>query len=252
MSQPEIPKYTWHYCPNCKCDAYFFDGDVCMSCGRFVGRINARFPTHINRSRIVCTILKMLYPETRCALNYRTPFQLLVSTVLAAQCTDVRVNQVTKSLFAHCPTPFEFNRLTLSDLEQIIRSTGFYRNKAKNLKALCQILIEQYDGVVPTYIDQLISLPGVGRKTANVVLGTAFGIASGVVVDTHVKRLSNRLGLTTSQNPVVIERDLMRQLPKNEWIDFSHRMICHGRKICKARNPNCLECAFSHLCLTSA
>ena len=111
---------------------------------------------------------------------------------------------------------------------------------------------QQYDGVVPTYIDQLISLPGVGRKTANVVLGTAFGIASGVVVDTHVKRLSNRLGLTTSQNPVVIERDLMRQLPKNEWIDFSHRMICHGRRICKARNPNCLECAFSHLCLTPA
>jgi len=192
--------------------------------------------------------LKRAYPVARCALTFETPLELLVATILSAQCTDVRVNLVTKDLFRKYPTAAAFAAAKLSELERAIQSTGFFRNKAKNIKACCQTLVENYGGEVPRDLESLVALPGIGRKTANVVLGTAFGIASGVVVDTHVMRLSKRLGLTASSDPVHIERDLARELPRREWIDFSHRMIHHGRQICVARRPKCDLCPLAEIC----
>jgi endonuclease III len=192
--------------------------------------------------------LKKHYAGAECALVHETPFQLLVATILSAQCTDERVNIVTKELFAQHPTAQDLTELPIAKLEKIIQSTGFFRNKAKNIKACCKDLVEKHDGEVPQDLEQLTALAGVGRKTANVVLGTAFGIPSGVVVDTHVQRLSHRLGLTEESDPVKIERDLMAILPKKEWIDFSHRLIWHGRKICKARKPLCDECPMNDFC----
>jgi len=192
--------------------------------------------------------LKADYPEAPCALVHRSPFQLLVATILSAQCTDQRVNLVTKELFRKYRTPADFASARLRDLEKAVQSTGFFRNKAKNIKACSQGLLEHHHGKVPQDLDALVALSGVGRKTANVVLGTAFGLATGVVVDTHVGRLSRRLGLTEQKDAVKVEQDLMRLLPKKEWIDFSHRMIHHGRSICSARRPACEECSMKKFC----
>jgi endonuclease-3 len=196
----------------------------------------------------VVRVLKRDYADAECALVHDTPFQLLIATILSAQCTDERVNIVTKELFAQYSTPEAIAALPLADLEKLIQSTGFFRNKAKNIQACCRGLIEKHGGEVPQDLESLVQLAGVGRKTANVVLGTCFGIASGVVVDTHVHRLTQRLGLTTADDPVRIERELIELLPKKEWIDFSHRLIWHGRKICKARKPQCEECPMNDFC----
>jgi endonuclease-3 len=192
--------------------------------------------------------LKADYPDVTCALNHETPFQLLVATILSAQCTDARVNMVTPELFRRWPTAREMARAPTKQLEKVIQSTGFFRNKAKNIKAASEGLVENYGGEVPRDLDELVLLPGIGRKTANVVLGTAFGMATGVVVDTHVTRLSNRLGLTTHSDPIKIEQDLMAVLPKSDWINFAHRMIHHGRQICIARKPKCPLCSMNTFC----
>lgn len=200
------------------------------------------------RARQVAALLKTEYPDAECALVHDTPFELLIATILSAQCTDVRVNIVTKSLFAKYATPAALAAVPIPRLEKLIQSTGFFRNKAKNIHACCVKLVDEHGGQVPVDMDKLVGLPGVGRKTANVVLGTAFGIATGVVVDTHVTRLSQRLGLTAQEDAVKIERDLVEQLPQEEWIDFSHRLIWHGRRVCKARKPLCGSCVLEKIC----
>jgi endonuclease-3 len=192
--------------------------------------------------------LKRAYPDAECALHHDGPFQLLAATILSAQCTDERVNMVTPALFEKYPTAELLGRGRIRDIEQIIRSTGFFRSKAKSLKGMAQGLVRDHEGEFPRELDELIQLPGVGRKTANVVLGVCYGIASGVVVDTHVKRISNLLGLTTEATPEKIERDLIGLLPKKEWIEYSHRVIHHGRKICIARRPQCPECPLLKCC----
>lgn len=196
----------------------------------------------------VVKALRQGYADAECALVHDTPFQLLIATILSAQCTDERVNIVTKELFAKWPTPQALAELPIKKLEQAIQSTGFFRMKAKNIQGCCRQLLEKHGGEVPQTLAELVLLPGVGRKTANVVLGTSFGIASGVVVDTHVMRLTNRLGLTEHQDAVKIEKDLMPLLPKSEWINFSHRLIHHGRRICKARKPLCNDCLMLKFC----
>jgi endonuclease III len=192
--------------------------------------------------------LKADYPDATCALGHETAFELLISTILSAQCTDERVNMVTPELFRRWPTPADLARAPIEQIEKVIQSTGFFRNKAKNIKGCSQVLAEKYDGEVPREIEQLIELPGVGRKTANVVLGTVHGLATGVVVDTHVARLSNRLGLTKHTDAIKIEQDLMALVPKREWVDFAHRMIEHGRQICNARKPKCDACSMNAFC----
>jgi endonuclease-3 len=192
--------------------------------------------------------LRRDYPDARCALVHDSPLELLVATILSAQCTDARVNMVTPELFRKYPTAADLARAPLPALERAIKSTGFFRNKARSIKACCQQLVDKYSGEVPRTLEELVELPGIGRKTANVVLGTAYGIASGVVVDTHVTRISRRLGLTRETDAVKIERDLMRELPRREWIDFSHRMIHHGRQVCVARNPRCEICGLNKIC----
>jgi endonuclease-3 len=196
----------------------------------------------------IVRLLKREYPDVECALVHDTPFELLIATILSAQCTDERVNIVTKDLFAKYPTPAKLFAVPIKQLEKLIQSTGFFRNKAKNIHNCCEKLVNEHGGEVPAELEKLIELPGVGRKTANVVLGTAFDIASGVVVDTHVTRLSQRLGLTEHEDAVKIERDLAAIVPKKEWIDFSHRLIWHGRRICKARKPLCEQCVLNQLC----
>ena len=188
------------------------------------------------------------YADAECALKHDNPFQLLAATILSAQCTDERVNMVTPALFAKYPTPAALAASKQADVEKIIQSTGFFRAKATNLRGMAQALVDQFDGELPRTLDEMVSLPGVGRKTANVVLGTAFGLPTGVVVDTHVKRLTRLLGLTKNLDPVKIEHDLAALLPKSEWINFSHRLIHHGRRICNARKPNCVECPLLKLC----
>jgi endonuclease-3 len=192
--------------------------------------------------------LKADYPGATCALENETPFELLVATILSAQCTDERVNMVTPELFRRWPTAAEMARAPIKSLEKTIQSTGFFRNKAKNIKAASRAIMDEHQGEVPRDMDAMIALPGVGRKTANVVLGTAFGMATGVVVDTHVTRLSRRLGLTQHTDPVKIEQDLMQIVPKDEWVDFAHRMIHHGRQICTARKPKCPHCSMNSFC----
>jgi endonuclease III len=201
-----------------------------------------------SRAARVARKLAELYPDAECALVHESPLELLIATILSAQCTDVRVNIVTKDLFRRYRTATDFARVPQARLEKAIRSTGFFRNKAKNIKACCQALVEHHGGQVPRDMESLVVLPGVGRKTANVVLGTAFGIPSGVVVDTHVARLCGRLGLTDHKDPVKIEQDLIRDLPPKEWIDFSHRMIQHGRQVCIARKPLCDICGLAEIC----
>jgi len=188
------------------------------------------------------------YPDAHCSLVHRNALELLVATILSAQCTDERVNVVTKDLFRRYRTAADYAKAPAAQLEKDIQSTGFFRNKAKSILGCCAALAEQYDGKVPADLEALVQLPGVGRKTANVVLGSAFGIPTGVVVDTHVARLSMRMGLTKEKTPEKIEQDLMRLLPQDEWIAFSHRMIAHGRKTCNARKPACPECPMQDFC----
>jgi endonuclease III len=201
--------------------------------------------------RHAATIAKRLaaaYPDARCSLDFRSPVELLVATILSAQCTDVRVNQVTERLFRKYRSAADYAKASQVELEREIQSTGFFRNKAKSIRECCQTLLEQYDGEVPRDLQVLVQLPGVGRKTANVVLGAAYGIAVGVVVDTHVARIVRRLGLTTEKDPVKIERDLVAQFAQKEWIVLSHELILHGRRCCTARNPKCGECPLESLC----
>ena len=200
------------------------------------------------RSLDIFAILTELYPEATCSLNYETPVQLLVATILSAQCTDERVNKVTPALFAELPDAAAIAGCDRDRLETLIRSTGFYRNKAKNIQGACQMIMKDFAGKVPDNLEQLLKLPGVARKTANVVSAHAFGNIQGVTVDTHVKRLSNRWQLTKSDNPVQIERDLMALLPQPEWENYSIRTIYHGRAVCKARKPLCETCRLVHLC----
>jgi endonuclease-3 len=192
--------------------------------------------------------LKRLYPSATCTLNYETPVQLLVATILSAQCTDERVNQVTPELFRRFPDAVSLASANLEDIENIVRSTGFYRNKAKNIQAACRMITQEFGGQVPKRMEELLKLPGVARKTANVVLAHAYDIHAGVTVDTHVKRLSNRLGLTEHTDPIRIERDLMRLLPQEDWEHWSIRLIYHGRAICQARKPLCDDCILADLC----
>jgi endonuclease-3 len=187
------------------------------------------------------------YPDAKCGLEFQSPLQLLIATILSAQCTDKRVNLVTPALFKRFPTARAFADAKPADIEKMIRSTGFFRNKAKNIQSCCRVLVEKYAGAVPQSLDELVHLPGVGRKTANVVLGDAFG-QPGITVDTHCGRLSRRLGLTTHTDAVKVEHDLMRQLPSAEWTPFSHRIIAHGRQVCFARKPDCEHCPLDRLC----
>jgi endonuclease III len=197
--------------------------------------------------RRILAVLAKLYPDAHCALDFESPLQLLVATILSAQCTDVRVNLVTPALFARYPNARAFAEADLDDLEKAIQSTGFFRNKARNIKNCCQILIDRHGGCVPDSMEELVPLPGVGRKTANVILGNAFGVP-GITVDTHVGRLSRRLHLTEEEDPVKVERDLMALVPQKDWTIFSHRLIFHGRQVCFARKPNCASCALNKLC----
>lgn len=192
--------------------------------------------------------LQRLYPDACCSLTYETPVQLLVATILSAQCTDERVNKVTPELFARFPDAAALAGANPDQLEALVRSTGFYRNKAKNIQAACQRIVSVYGGQVPKLMEDLLTLPGVARKTANVVLSHGFGINMGVTVDTHVKRLSHRLGLTKHTDPVKVERDLMRLLPQPDWENWSIRLIYHGRAVCMARKPACDRCALADLC----
>ncbi|HEX7078238.1 MAG TPA: endonuclease III [Candidatus Eisenbacteria bacterium] len=196
--------------------------------------------------------LKAAYPEARCALEHSDPYQLLVATILSAQCTDARVNQVTPGLFARFPDARAMSGASQEELEAIIRSTGFYRNKAKSIRGASTRLVDAFGGRVPRTMEDLLTLPGVARKTANVVLGTGYGLAEGVVVDTHVERLSRRLGLSKGKNPEEVERDLMRLVPREEWILLSHLLIFHGRRICDARKPRCEACPVAGLCPSAA
>ena len=203
------------------------------------------------RTRKLIRLLKAEYPEARCSLNHSSPLELLVATILSAQCTDERVNLVTIDLFRKYRRAEDYAGVAQSELEADIRPTGFFRNKARAIQGACRMIVEQYGGRVPERLEELLELPGVARKTANVVLGNAFNITSGIVVDTHVARLSQRLGLTAHAQPEKIERDLMLLVPRNDWIIFSHLLIAHGRAVCKARKPLCAECLVEPLCPSS-
>jgi endonuclease-3 len=196
----------------------------------------------------VVRLLAKSYPDAHCALRHSNPLELLAATTLSAQCTDARVNEVTKALFRDYPTAKHYADADPAGLERAVRSTGFFRNKARSLRGMGKLLVERFGGKVPSTMDELLELPGVARKTANVVLGTWFGKAEGVVVDTHVLRLSRRLGLTKADDPKEIEADLMAALPRSEWIAFSHRMIAHGRAVCTARRPKCDVCPLASCC----
>ena len=196
----------------------------------------------------VTRLLRAAYPDAQCALHFENPLQLLIATILSAQCTDERVNKVTASLFQKYRTAADFAAAPQAVLERELRSTGFFRHKAQNIRACCHLLAENHAGAVPADLDRLVALPGVGRKTANVVLGTAFRLATGVVVDTHVRRISRRLGLTRENDPGKIELDLIDALPRQEWVDFSHRVIHHGRQVCRARRPLCDDCPLDAIC----
>ena len=203
------------------------------------------------RTRRVIKILRRVHPDAHCTLDHSNPLELLIATILSAQCTDERVNQVTGSLFRKYRGPEDYLRVPQSELETDIRSTGFYHNKAKAIQGACKLITGQHGGRVPDNMEELLALPGVARKTANVVLGNAYGIASGIVVDTHVQRISQRLGLTDQQQPEKIERDLIALVPRKDWIDFSHLLIAHGRQTCKARTPLCAECVIERDCPSS-
>jgi endonuclease-3 len=199
------------------------------------------------QAKRICTSLEKLYPDAHCALDHQTPLQLLIATILSAQCTDVRVNMVTPALFSKYKSAADFAKAKPSELEPMIASTGFFRNKAKSIIDCCRILVDKHNGKVPRTQDELVELPGVGRKTANVVLGNAYGVP-GITVDTHVGRLSRRLGLTLEEDPVKVEFELMKLIPQADWTIFSHRMIFHGRQVCFARKPNCPGCIMNKFC----
>lgn len=204
-----------------------------------------------DRTRKIIARLKKAYPDAKCSLNHSNPLELLIATILSAQCTDERVNIVTADLFRKYRTCSDYLNVPAGDLQNDIRTTGFFRNKTKSIQGACKVLNEEYACRVPQTMEELLSLPGVARKTANVVLGNAFGIASGIVVDTHVSRLSQRLGLTTNKTAEKIERDLVEIVPKKDWIDFSHLLIYHGRRVCKARKPLCEKCEVETYCPSS-
>ena len=202
------------------------------------------------RAREIVARLRVAYPDARCSLNFRTPLELLVATMLSAQCTDERVNAVTATLFEKYRSAEDFAEAQPEELEQDVKQTGFYRNKAKHIREASRLILERHGGEVPRTMAELTSLPGVARKTANVVMGNAMGIVEGVVVDTHVGRLAKRLGLTTSDDPVKVEQDLMVLLPQSDWLDLSHLLIYHGRAVCQARKPLCEGCTLLDLCPT--
>ena len=199
-------------------------------------------------ARTVLRLLRKAYPNAECALHHRNPLELLIATILSAQCTDERVNLVTATLFRKYQRAEDFLAVPPAELEHDLRSINFFRNKARSIQGACRAILEEHGGEVPQTLEDLVCLPGVGRKTANVILGTAFGIPSGVVVDTHVSRLSQRLGLTREKTPEKIEQDLIRLLPSKDWISFSHTLIHHGRQICKARKPDCPRCPVASRC----
>ena len=204
--------------------------------------------TKKQRALAILSRIQDLYPDATCSLDYATPVQLLVATILSAQCTDERVNKVTPRLFKRFPDAESLANADLTELEELVRSTGFYRNKAKNIQGACRMIVQDFNAVVPNKMEELLKLPGVARKTANVVLAHAYGINAGVTVDTHVKRLSQRLGLTKNTEPVGIEKDLMQLLPQPDWENWSIRLIYHGRAVCKARSPGCDICKLADLC----
>ncbi len=200
------------------------------------------------RAGKIIAILKKTYPDAKCSLTYMTPHQLLVATILSAQCTDERVNMVTPRLFKKYRSVADFAGANMKELEDDIRSTGFFHNKARAIIGSAQIILDKYNGQMPRTLGEMVALPGVGRKTGSAVLGEAFGIAEGIVVDTHVRRISNKLGFTKQSDPIKIERDLMEIIPHDDWIKFTHLMIDHGRAICIARRPNCKFCPLAKLC----
>jgi len=205
----------------------------------------------VEEKRRVGVILRRLakaYPDAQCALHHRNAYELLVATILSAQCTDETVNKVTPALFAVYPTPGELAAAPRESVETLVKSTGFYRNKAKNIQGAAQMLVDEFGGEVPQAMDDLLKLPGVARKTANVVRGVCFGLADGVVVDTHVRRISQRLGLTKHDDPARIEQDLMQMVPQAQWIGFGHQVIWHGRRICDAKKPKCADCTLFDVC----
>jgi endonuclease III len=210
--------------------------------------VRAKWPPDPARVRAILEALEDLYPEVECELDHQNAFQLICATILSAQCTDERVNKVTPELFRLFPTPAALARAPLPTLEKVIRSTGFYKQKAKSLKGTATGLVERFGGEVPRTLAELTTLPGVARKTANVVLGTAYGLAEGVVVDTHIQRLSMRLALTRSTEPKGIEQDLMKALPHDRWVRAGHQLIWHGRRVCFARKPNCAGCTLAPFC----
>ncbi len=201
-----------------------------------------------NRTRQIISKLKKTYPDAHCELHHSNPLQLLIATILSAQCTDERVNKVTPALFARCRTARDFAEISTPELENLIRTTGFFRSKAKSIRGCAASLVKDHGGKVPKTMEHLHQLPGVGRKTANVVLGNAFNLAEGIVVDTHVGRLSRRMGLTRQHDPVKVEKALVKIVPKADWTLFSHLLIWHGRRRCSARKPDCVRCEISSLC----
>ena len=200
------------------------------------------------RVRAIVRRLEKAYPAAECALHHRNPFELLVATILSAQSTDMTVNKVTPALFARYPTPNDLATAKRQDVETLVYATGFFHNKAKSIQGAARMLVEDFEGEVPRAMEDLLKLPGVARKTANVVRGVSFGLADGVVVDTHVRRISQRLGLTKHEDPQKIEQNLMLLLPKSKWIAFSHQVIWHGRRICDAKRPKCADCTLQELC----
>ncbi|NBT89680.1 MAG: endonuclease III [Verrucomicrobia bacterium] len=202
----------------------------------------------ISRTRQIISKLKKTYPDAHCELDHADPLQLLIATILSAQCTDARVNKVTPALFARCRTARDFSEISATELENLIRTTGFFRSKAKSIRGCATALVKDHGGEVPQTMEHLHQLPGVGRKTANVVLGNAFNLAEGIVVDTHVGRLSRRMGLTRQHDPVKVEQALVKIVPREDWTLFSHLLIWHGRRRCSARKPDCSQCEISTLC----
>ena len=213
-----------------------------------VKRLRTAKPTSPERVAAILVELRKAYPDVACALTHKNAWELTVATILSAQCTDVRVNLVTPALFRAFPTPKAMAAASLPELEELIRTTGFFRNKAKSIQGAARVVTEEFGGKVPQTMEEILCLPGVARKTGNVVLGSWYGIAAGVVVDTHVMRLSRRLELTRETAPEKVERDLMKIIPQDRWIAFSHELIHHGRQVCVARKPRCLDCTLERLC----
>ncbi|MGB7283004.1 MAG: endonuclease III [Candidatus Acidiferrum sp.] len=216
--------------------------------GAATAKKSAAAGTDPKRVAAILAKLDEAYPDATCELKHENAFQLLISTILSAQCTDVRVNQVAETLYKRYPTPEAFAHANPAELEQDVRPTGFFRNKTKSIMGASKAILDNFGGQVPRTMEEMLTLPGAARKTANVVLGTAYGIASGIVVDTHVIRISNRLDLTRNEDPKKIEQDLMQLIPKEKWINFSHQIIWHGRRVCQARKPKCMECNLEKIC----